>query len=263
MQEFQEDGIWSLRLNDSRDLLTAYVQVAQRFNNSEVWWRGQPKRTHDLYPGIFRMTTDHGNETSLLTRFKTMSPARVNNCPEQDDRAGWLFLAQHHRLWTRLLDWSTSILIGAIFACNKDPNDDGVLWALDPFKLNEKYWGRDEVFSHPYGPPQMQALIDDAFETNMRQWCHLTAAVYPVQTHPRIMQQQSAFTIHGTPVPINHNEYLKNTLYRIIVPANLKNMVLLMLDNIGIRNEYVFPDLDHLARSINVRQFYRNPVFDT
>ena len=46
-------------------------------------------------------------------------------------------LMQHHRVPTRLLDWSESPLAGLFFAVEEEPGADGALWCLLPTELNK------------------------------------------------------------------------------------------------------------------------------
>ncbi len=60
--------------------------------------------------------------------FKSYFP---NNRNLYDHNLDWLALMQHYGLPTRLLDWSTNMLVGLYFAVNKDEDIDGSLYVLD------------------------------------------------------------------------------------------------------------------------------------
>jgi len=54
------------------------------------------------------------------------------------DEWDWIFLMQHYRAPTRLLDWSESPLVALYFALvdKLQEDSDGALWCMDPIALN-------------------------------------------------------------------------------------------------------------------------------
>lgn len=80
-------------------------------------------------------------ESYLLQRFKTFAVPLVQR--EIEKEIQWLFLMQHHLLYTRLLDWSKSSLIALFFAIRKFEEKgksgcpNAAIWMLEPRKLSE------------------------------------------------------------------------------------------------------------------------------
>jgi hypothetical protein len=58
---------------------------------------------------------------------------------DRDDVGEWLPIMQHYGLPTRLLDWTTNLLVGLYFCCNQRKEEDGALFAFDPSILLRDY----------------------------------------------------------------------------------------------------------------------------
>jgi FRG domain len=95
-------------------LITAIFDASELFQ-SVVWWRGQPLMGK-LVPRIHRKPDNRLVEQSAILEFRSKARTRHSSCPQEDDLPAWLFLMQHYRLPTRLLDWSESPLVAAYFA---------------------------------------------------------------------------------------------------------------------------------------------------
>ena len=187
-----------------------------------------------------------------MIRFKQKAATRYQQVPDPEDYSGWLFLMQHHGLPTRLLDWTESPLIASLFAVLGKCEVDGCIWALSPIELNARqfhgeYIGRGLV--HPDRlsnffeiPFQEDEVADPIFKK--------VIALLTTEINPRMLQQQSVFTLHGTNTPLDqlpdHNFFLQS----FTIPATAKELIFKNLLWLGIRESNLFPDLDHLAADI-------------
>ena len=102
-----------------------------------TWFRGQANSEWTLIPGIARNSQLVTSESTLITRFKQNATMYlVDGIPK--DEWDWIFLMQHYRAPTRLLDWSESPLVALYFALvdKLQEDSDGALWCMDPIALN-------------------------------------------------------------------------------------------------------------------------------
>ncbi len=109
-----------------------------------LWFRGQPNYEHKLVPSIFRQGENFGviyNEQKMFEEFKRRYPDQSNSHKTTYE---WLTLMQHYGLPTRLLDWSSNLLVGLYFCCINDKNEDGALYIFDPTNM-ERMYGFNEL----------------------------------------------------------------------------------------------------------------------
>lgn len=238
-----------IRVTKPYELFSAFYEANKTFGR-ELWWRGQACLRWDLVPSVYRAGVND-TEKNLAARFIQKAPSRYPNCPEFNNFSGWLFLMQHHRLPTRLLDWSESPLIASYFAMNELPGEDSAIWALDPFKLNGVQFGTRKVlseFSSEVAPLFAEPLKEKAINIPK------IAAINSIENNLRMLQQLSKFTISGTTQPLNVVASASEFLIKIEVSSVIKSGCCDLLYDLGIRSSNLFPDLDNLTREIISRK---------
>jgi hypothetical protein len=238
-------------ISTTHELLNA-VHEASRAFGYETWWRGHTNSEWRLQPGLYRTARGSSYEHNAIGRFRRAAHTRYPRCPPDSDAAAWLFLAQHYRLPTRLLDWTESPLVALFFATLADFETDGALWALNPFALNHAQIG-ESVVMNPRDP-RPAAQFKSAF-SGVKPESTDTLAVLPEELDLRISAQLATFTLHGSPDPLEENPSVNGALIKFTVPAATKAELHTGLFRLGIRRANLFPDLDNLAADIALMEF--------
>jgi hypothetical protein len=164
---------------------------------------------------------------------------------------------QHHRLPTRLLDWTESPLIAAFFATSDGicKNEKGIesadqsaaLYALSPYALNRDQLGENGIVIPD--DPRAKCVVESAFTANADN-SERVIAIRPPEFHIRMMVQLAVFTVHGSGrliEDVNQNDEL---LVQYRIPRGSKVKLRQDLKRLGVRESNIFPDLDHLGDEV-------------
>jgi len=200
------------------------------------WFRGHVDADWKLVPKAGRQDsflTPHPEMASRdLGRFyawREQAVAYSETLPENDWEC--LAVAQHHGLATRLLDWTQNPLVATFFAVWKRVDLDGAVFCYFP----ERFIDKDQA------PLDMQD-VGVGFRSRA--------------FSPRILNQRGVFTYHGPPnaeIPVHPTpEPIHGpNLVKIVIKKELKVNLLQHLDDYGVNNVMLFPDLDGLSVHIN------------
>ena len=213
-----------------------------------IWFRGQSRKEWKLVPGLARVPGHLAAEGAVIKRFMQNAAPHMISPPR--DEWEWIFLMQHHRAPTRLLDWSESPLAALYFAVhNKDEwGKPAAVWCLDPVALNRaanlKFdfefeipaFGQDKVLDS-YLPSHVRENPSELFPV---------AIVGPRNT-PRMAAQLGTFTInHRLHAPIEQVG-TRDHVWRWVIPASAKENILKELNYLGYSALTLFPELDRVA----------------
>ena len=247
--------------------------VSNKFGNNgfTAWWRGQAKAEWHVVPSAFRGNTEQtyvyqslGAEQEAIRRFRRQARGRAIELPKWDDHIGWLALAQHHGLATRLLDWSEALNSGLYFSVHdKDKTHldcDAALWALCPCRLNQQTInvGRPasileqevrRLTNLPFGydaDGKMLMAVSGGKECDEK-----IVGFYPPESNERMQRQLGTFSVHGRMKPLDLIVFDQPVMIRFQVPATAKPTLQHELFKVGVRESLLFPDLDHLAHEIS------------
>lgn len=251
--------------------------------NNSPWFRGEPCCETPLLPSLYRGEHD---ENQLVQFFRRKAPW-LSYAIDRDKTSEWLFLMQHVRLPTRLLDWTEGALIALYFALieqkeeNKKKGEAAqnrrtpVVWMLDPIELN-KLSGLRTSKVDEFPLEWFQPQCDNTNPANLSfraAWerdreksdqdkiaPELPIAVHPTNIHPRMAAQKSCFTVHGKREEcldkLLEEKGFKYLTKYVIDSAKLEDTLEDMLKDLktlGISYSTVFPDLDGLAKDLETR----------
>ncbi len=219
-----------------------------------LWLRGHASVDWSLIPSVGRKAETATAEMVFLKRFKQNAFRLLEHPPQTEWE--WLFLMQHYRVPTRLLDWTESPLVALYFAVSDADHAaaDAALWCLLPTELNKK---TGITFKHPKEIP----FFDEEQDNPLRGYLPSViareqssslkpAAGIAVRNSPRISAQLGVFTItHREQVSLEAIDDGKH-LWRFIIPAAAKKDILRELAYLKVSNFTVFPELDRVSSAV-------------
>jgi len=250
------------------DSLAQYLEKAGEIRGQWIeggvyfdpWFRGVRDASWELVPSVFRHKLED-DEEGIRAEFIRRGTQLVT---EREPRSEWEWyvLMQHYLAPTRLLDWTSSALVGLFFALNSyEPGDtdvacDAAVWMLDPWWLNRSTIHLDSIVladweeARSYLPP---------LYVGKRLRKQFPIALDPLHIARRVAVQHSHFTVHGTV----SNGLMKlarrpaSRLTKIILARDAIEQMRVDLYTCGITDSAVFPDLRGLSRELT--RYYTDP----
>jgi hypothetical protein len=223
------------------------------------WFRGEPNvEDTPLLPNLYRPLPDGKMypENFIVQSFRRLAPALIDyKTPDILATDEWLFLMQHLRVPTRLLDWTEGALIGLYFALEeKRP----VVWMLNPDKLNRLSTSSDFI---PGAYPltwyrRSDGYINIGAENIAGAWeedktgVDLPVAVKPTYIHPRMGAQKSCFTVHGRRKEPLSKMVDGSIITKFVITEDAISSMHRDLTMLGITHTSVFPEGEYLAKEI-------------
>lgn len=235
------------------------------------WFRGHPHSRLDLRPRMLRQSfvaalpcppqDAEGDapveaveraEQEINRQFRREAASLL---PERCDLVEMYFLAQHHGLPTRLLDWTTNGLAALFFTAIHRPEDDGEVIVTSPtWQMTTDDEADPRVASLRESPlpqrhPRIAQAIGYLFGEGDRPEPPMILPILPDLRSPRMLQQGACFTLH---LPGSGGIH-ESAVTRITIPRRRKPEFVRALRRLGITWSTLFPDLDHVCRELRTR----------
>lgn len=213
-------------------------------------FRGHRELPWELKPSVARYRLNSfESECGMLEEFKLRSIPYLESSVDLSD-ADWLAIAQHHKMPTRLLDWSGNALAALWFAINQPavisvdrgaPPPAAAVWVLGY---------------------QQGDLISDKERRNPLT-VQRTAVFKPRHVSRRIAAQDGWFTVHLAHegkddrfVSLESNQAFKDRLRYVTIPVDSFGRMRLELRTAGLTGAALFPDLDGIASLVTGMYLY-------
>jgi hypothetical protein len=233
------------------------ITAPGRYRSPYVY-RGASENYSDLKTSLMMIEGPyHELESALLRNF-----LKYSGNIRLDFNSEWycLFLAQHHGLPTRLLDWTYSPYVALHFATDDSTksDQDGVIWRVNyqttkkflPVKLQKTMDQDGFIFTANClrkGIANIKQLND-----HHKKYGDFVIFIEPPSIDSRIVNQYALFSMMSSPKKLlnewlNEHNHINNLYNKIIIPAKMKWKIRDHLDQANINERVLFPGLDGLA----------------
>lgn len=199
---------------------------------------------------IAQHVEDHSVERGLFVLFKNQAAAIAPTWVWNGDEkvVGWriLFLAQHHGLPTRLLDWTENPLAALFFAV------EGGAFRCMQSHGDCCYCNGGEL--HDSAVLALRSIEPCSLERLAREPQNLNPPIYgyndlglvrPPDISPRIAAQAGMFTISKTP------EQAIQAELSLRIPHSVREELRRDLDRLGVNRRTLFPDMDGISAHLS------------
>lgn len=247
----KEDNGFMSEIKSIDDLIINIRKIKEKYASQPIWFRGQENSDWGLIPSIQRGGLVE-RERFITNDFYIYVNQVEDKRPPKTNYAAWLSLMQHYGLPTRILDWSSSPLVAAYFALekNRDSEIDACIWILIPRMINQKEGFGSCVY--PIDAFTVQNMLVSAFKDSVNvdeMYQDKIIACHSVEKNLRMYSQQSSFTVHNSKKSLE-DICDSETLFKLIIPYQYKKSLYESITILGISTSFIYPDMEHISKDI-------------
>ncbi|WP_326511506.1 FRG domain-containing protein [Clostridium intestinale] len=238
--------------------LSEFMDYVEKLPQEFTLSRGQSNLKYKLLPGALRrdesgnMKYTRQSIANFLKEFKINSHNYMDKPWDVKNDYEWMIHAQHYGIPTRLLDFTSSHIISLMFsvqsAFNNNDDIDGVVWFIDPLKLNNSSCCRSQIIALS---EKESISLDD---------CNGPIVVQGRKLNDRINAQNGVF-IYFQDKSEALNDLIKDEciLRKVVIKGTSKKDILVSLYSMGIGMTQIYPELNSVAEDIlmrdNIKQY--------
>lgn len=223
-------------------------------------FRGMDVAAWSLQTGLQRLPKNQNSRTDIVERSLLRNFRKYASAGALDRTSEWyvLAVAQHNGLPTRCLDWTTSPLVAAHFACGDEnyKDEDGAIWCVHAGilrDLNEVSLANLRGIAWVYDTRLLEKSFVDLDALDSSAEGDLMLLWEPPSLDQRIPSQSGLLSIMNNGAS-SHTEFLQkcsetnpDLLIRIVISARMKSEARDLLDQNNISERSLFPGLPGLC----------------
>ncbi len=220
------------------------------------WYLGQPDFRGDLVPAFYKCGIRPEHEREVLRDWRQMSAEFAPT----GGLADWQLLVSAHLAGvpSRIIEWSANPLVALFMAVESLSGDDGRVWVLNPWIMNEHT--ADLLFVPPVESAYFKkyAVKIDALDAPALPEAAAPMAFRPPRSSRSYNAQNVYWTVHGKEAtPLDKLVFFMKRadlfLTAIQIETGGKRAIMKELHDIGVTRANLFPGAAGLARTLAYR----------